>query len=104
MNIFGKDLILYPQEPSYKIRSKNFRNYNLDDIDKFYLPESIIQIEGYKNIPPVSFIEDDNRGAIRPEPVCTVDQTDFFLSIKGVGSTVDPYSLEPLNTYSISDL
>ncbi len=50
MNIFGKDLILYPQEPSYKIRSKNFRNYNLDDIDKFYLPESIIQIEGYKNI------------------------------------------------------
>ena len=104
MNIFGKDLILYPQEPSYKIRSKNFRNYNLDDIDKFYLPESIIQIEGYKNIQPVSFIEDDNRGAIRPEPVCTVDQTDFFLSIKGVGSTVDPYSLEPLNTYSISDL
>jgi hypothetical protein len=104
MNILGKELILYPQEPSYKIRSKKFLNYDLGDIDRFYLPESIISIEQYKNMTPISFVEDDNRGAIRPGPVCTIDQTDFFLSIKGVGSTVDPYSLEPLNIYNVSDL
>ena len=104
MKVLGKELYLYPHIPSYVIKNRNFSSHNFNGIEQFYLPESLIHILDNNTGSPVKFIEDDNRGAIREEPVCNIDKTDFFLSIKGVGSTVDPYSLEPLNRFNIGAL
>ena len=57
--------------------------------------------------PPVAieeFIEDDNRGAIRPDPVVTLDGQPFYLSVKGIGSPVDPYSWRPLDRWYGAEL
>lgn len=45
----------------------------------------------------VEFIEDDNRGAVAPEPLASFGGVDFHLSVKGVGSAADPYSSRPLD-------
>ncbi|MGP8135995.1 MAG: hypothetical protein ACLQD8_07765, partial [Thermoplasmata archaeon] len=50
------------------------------------------------------FVEDDNRGAVSRDPVATLDGRAFYLSVKGVGSTVDPYSTRPLDRATASSL
>jgi hypothetical protein len=42
------------------------------------------------------FLEDDNRGAVSPEPVASLDGLPFYLSVKGIGSAVDPFAHRPL--------
>ncbi|MHB1439701.1 MAG: hypothetical protein ACYCSO_01150 [Cuniculiplasma sp.] len=104
MNIRGKELKLFPHEPSKVIRSKRFLNYDFGEFEKFYFPGSLETLSKRKSGRAETFIEDDNRGAIYPEEICNIDGTEFHMSLKGVGSTVDPYSLEPLNIYSIGSL
>jgi hypothetical protein len=50
------------------------------------------------------FVEDDNRSAIDPLPAATLDGQPFFLSVKGVGSTIDPFAHRPLDPARASDL
>ena len=38
------------------------------------------------------FIADDNRGAVSTLPSLKMDGTNFFLSVKGIGSTTNPFS------------
>lgn len=104
MNILGKELPLYPRDPSYAIRSMKFNKFSLGSFEKFYMPESLVNLKINDYNHPIKFIEDDNRGAIKPEAFCNIDGTDYYLSVKGVGSTVDPYSLDPLNVFSIGSL
>lgn len=104
MKLYGKELNLFPHEPSITIRSKNFRDFNIGEVEKFYMPESLERLNPNSTVSPVTFFEDDNRGAISPWETCNIGGTEFHLSIKGVGSTVDPYSLDPLNIHNVSEL
>ncbi len=52
----------------------------------------------------VEFLEDDNRGAVSPEPVATLDGREFYLSVKGVGSAIDPYASKPLDAQRVAAL
>jgi hypothetical protein len=77
--------------------NQRFDGCDLSVLDRFYLPTSLA---GLWDDPPAEtceFIEDDNRGAVGPEPVATLDGQAFYLSVKGVGSTVDPYSWRRLD-------
>ncbi|MGA7922407.1 MAG: hypothetical protein WCA77_00300 [Thermoplasmata archaeon] len=79
------------------LTNQQFRGFDLAGMDFFYLPTALAPL---MDAPPVElkqFIEDDNRGAIWPEPVATLDGQPFYLSVKGVGSTLDPYSWRPLD-------
>ena len=59
------------------------------------------------NEPPTGdweFVEDDNRSAIDPIPAATLDGQPFFLSVKGIGSTVDPFAHRPLDRVRAAEL
>jgi hypothetical protein len=50
------------------------------------------------------FIADDNRGAVSNSPYLEIDGTDFYLSIKGTGSTTNPFSHQLLGKTEICNL
>jgi hypothetical protein len=96
MRLAGLPLTLleYPARTTINAR---FRDWALPELDRLYLPPGL---SGLSEVPPVGrrrFLEDDHRGAVSPEPVATLDGLAFHLSIKGVGSTTDPYSARPLD-------
>ncbi|HTW56007.1 MAG TPA: hypothetical protein VMG36_06135 [Thermoplasmata archaeon] len=61
-------------------------------LHRFYLPPTLAPLVDDPPEEVVDFVEDDNRSAIRPDPVVTLDGQPFYLSVKGIGSTIDPYS------------
>ena len=83
--------------PSRTTTNPQFAGAELGRLDRLYLPAALT---GLLDEPPAEvsiFLEDDNRGAVSPEPVATLDGLPFHLSIKGIGSAVDPFSSEPLD-------
>ena len=68
-----------------------------ESLDRFYLPPSMTGLLDAPPLETVGFLEDDNRGAVSAEPVATLDGVEFHLSVKGVGSCVDPYASRPLD-------
>ncbi len=51
-----------------------------------------------------AFIADDNRGAVTAQPVLELDGSDFYLSVKGIGSTTNPFSQQLLGKAEICSL
>jgi hypothetical protein len=94
-------LLAYPAE---SITNRQFSGSDLASLDRIYLPPAL---ESLMEAPPAEsreFIEDDNRSAIVPEPIATLDGQPFYLSVKGVGSTVDPYSWRALDRAYAAEL
>lgn len=82
--------------PARTTTNPRFRALDLSALDRIHLPPAL---SGLADEPPLAlttFLEDDNRGAVSPEPIATIDGTAFHLSVKGIGSAVDPFSTEPL--------
>jgi hypothetical protein len=52
----------------------------------------------------IEFIEDDNRSAILPDPYASIGKMNYFLSVKGIGSTTDPFSMRSLDRFHVSSL
>jgi hypothetical protein len=69
-------------------------------LGRFYLPETQASLMDGDPPEPREFLEDDNRGAVSADPFVTLDGRPFHLSIKGIGSTVDPYSPRTLDVES----
>lgn len=95
------ELSSYPAEV---IPNRQFQGADLKSWESIYLPGSMTSLMEERPIQTQEFIEDDNRGAILPRSVATLDGTEFFLSVKGVGSTIDPYSWRPLDRAYAADL
>jgi hypothetical protein len=90
--------------PAETRTNRAFADFDLARWDVVYLPDSML---GLLDDPPLrqeDFIEDDNRGAMLPDPVVTLDGMPFYLSVKGVGSAVDPFSQRPLDRESAAEL
>lgn len=89
---------------SQTVTNSQFRQWDLSSLDSYFLPESLADVV---TAPPKAvreFIEDDNRGAILPDPIATLDGLPFYLSVKGIGSTIDPYSHRSLDRAYVSEL
>jgi hypothetical protein len=83
------------------ITNPQFLGSDLARLDRFYLPAALTSLMDEPVLETREFIEDDNRGAILPESIATLDGQEFYLSVKGIGSTIDPYSWKPLDrTYA----
>jgi len=95
------ELAAYPGEC---ITNRRFQGFDLARMECFYLPRALTSLVETAPVETKEFIEDDNRGAILPESVATFDGTEFFLSVKGVGSTIDPYSWRTLDRTYAADL
>ena len=83
--------------PGRCLSNRRFETFDLGRLERFYLPRALTDLWEAPPVETRQFIEDDNRGAVLPESIVTLDGTEFFLSIKGVGSTIDPYSWRALD-------
>jgi hypothetical protein len=90
--------------PSEGIPNRRFGEVDLEPLNRVYLPAAIGPLCDRPFVEEREFIEDDNRTAILPEPAATLDGMPFYLSVKGVGSSVDPYSWRPLDRAYASEL
>jgi hypothetical protein len=73
-------------------------------MDLVYLPRSLAALTDEAPIETRDFVEDDNRGAVEPKPIATLDGEEFYLSVKGIGSTIDPYSWQRLDRQYAAEL
>jgi hypothetical protein len=78
--------------PAATTTNPQFESSNLAGLDRFFLPPAMSGLVDTEALAAREFLEDDHRGAVSPLPVATLDGLGFHLSIKGVGSTFDPFS------------
>src|SRR3989442_3906773 len=74
------------------ITNKYFRRFQMRDFEKIYLPDSV---KPFLDVDPVGtkeLLTDDNRSAVGRQPYMAIDGTDFYFSVKGIGSTTSPFS------------
>ena len=104
MKLKGQPLDLDIHETSEVLTNKHFRNFEMRESQSVYLPESMRPFTDLAPTGTKAFIADDNRGAISPLPCLELDGTDFYLSVKGIGSTTNPFSQQLLGKAEICSL
>jgi len=92
MRIKGLPLTLNSYEASEVSTNKHFQEFKMPGFEAVYIPESMRPFTGLSPVGNSEFIVDDNRGAVSTSPVLQMDGTDYYLSVKGVGSTTSPFS------------
>jgi len=90
--------------PAETVTNTRFASSDLARWDRIYLPAAVATLVDEPPLESVEFIEDDNRSAILPDPVATIDGQELYLSVKGVGSSVDPYSWRALDRAYAAEL
>jgi len=90
--------------PATTITNRNFSRFDLAAWDRCYLPLPMASLLDAAALGTAEFVEDDNRSAIDPVPAATLDGQPFFLSVKGVGSAVDPFAHRPLDRPRAAEL
>ena len=100
----GKNITLYFLKNKTKMINDNFDHSEIGDVEGVYVPESMKNLFPEFDYTPVEFVEDDNRSAILPKVFVTIGDTDFYLCVKGIGSTTDPYSMNLLDRSGILSL
>ena len=90
--------------PAETITNRQFRSFGLERWDRFFLPPALAALADGPVAEVLEMVEDDNRSAILPDPVATLDGLPFYLSVKGVGSGVDPFSSRRLDASYAAEL
>jgi hypothetical protein len=104
MKLKGLPLNLNIYEPSEISTNKHFREFKMPEFERIYLPDSMRPFTGLSPLGTKEFIIDDNRGAVSTSPSLKMDGTDFYLSVKGIGSTTNPFSHQLLGKAEICNL
>ena len=91
-------------EASEVLTNKHFRDISLPEFERIALPQSMTPFTAQEPLDTIDFLRDDNRGAVCSEPCLNIDGTDFYQSIKGVGSTTNPFSRQLLGKAEICSL
>jgi hypothetical protein len=104
MKLKGLPLSLDSYEAVGSLTNGHFQNFKMGEFEKLYLPASMHPFIEGNPLETKEFLVDDNRGAVSPSPSLTIDGTDFYLSVKGVGSTTDPFSHRTLGKAEIGSV
>ncbi len=104
MKMKGLPLNLNMYEASEVLTNKHFQEFKMPEFEKIYLPDSMRPFTDLCSSGSKEFIMDDNRGAVSPSPFLKMDGTDFYLSVKGIGSTTNPFSHQLLGKAEICSL
>jgi hypothetical protein len=104
MKLKGLPLNLNMYETSEVLTNKHFQEFKMNEFERIYLPESMRPFTDLSPLGTKEFIADDNRGAVSASPSLKVDGTDFYLSVKGIGSTTNPFSHQLLGKAEICNL
>lgn len=100
----GMPLDLNIYETPGILTNKHFQEFKLPEFERLYLPESMAPFTDLSPLGTKEFIADDNRGAVSTSPSLKMDGADFYLSVKGVGSTTSPFSRKLLGKAEICNL
>ena len=95
------ELAAYPAET---ITNRRFSGFELSRWDRYFLPPALTGLTDEAPAEVVAAVEDDNRSAILPRPVATLDGLPFYLSVKGIGSSVEPFSFRRLDGPAAAEL
>ncbi|MGA3059938.1 MAG: hypothetical protein ABSD92_06160 [Candidatus Bathyarchaeia archaeon] len=104
MKLKGLPLNLNIFETSETQTNKHFQEFKMPEFERIYLPESMRPFTDIAPLGTKEFIVDDNRGAVATLPSLKMDGTDFYLSVKGIGSTTNPFSHQLLGKAEICNL
>ncbi len=104
MKLKGSPINLNTYEVSEMLTNRNFQEFQMDEFEKIHLPESMKPFTELNPLATKEFVVDDNRGAVSTLPSLTLDGTDFYLSVKGIGSTTNPFSHQLLGKDEICSL
>ena len=104
MKLKGLPLNLNIYEASEVLTNKHFQEFKMPEFERIHLPESMRPFTDITPLGTKEFIVDDNRGAVSTLPSLKMDGTDFYLSIKGIGSTTNPFSHQLLGKAEICSL
>ncbi len=104
MKLKGQPLGLDIFEASEVLTNKHFQDFEMHELESVYLPESMRPFTDLVPTGTKAFIADDNRGAVSSLPCMELDGTDFYLSVKGIGSTTNPFSQQLLGKAEICSL
>jgi len=99
----GPPLRLF-EYPAVTITNQRFSGHALAEWDRCFLPPPVASLVDQPPLAERDFLEDDNRSAIDPVPAATLDGQPFFLSVKGVGSAIDPFAHRPLDRSRVAEL
>jgi hypothetical protein len=86
------------------VTSRHFRSFEMPEFEKLYLPDSVKPFTGADPVGTRELLVDDNRSAVGREPCATIDGTDFYFSVKGIGSTTSPFSRQLLKKEEVCGL
>ncbi|HZW84667.1 MAG TPA: hypothetical protein VFE91_02035 [Nitrososphaerales archaeon] len=100
----GTPIELDMYEGAGTITSRHFNRFNLPGFDKVYLPETVRPFSSSVPSGHRDLLVDDNRSAMDRNPCATIDGTDFYFSVKGIGSTTSPFSRQLFKREEISSL
>lgn len=92
LRLRGIPVNLNAYEASSFLTNKHFQEFKMSEFERFYLSDSMSPLINQDPLEKREFVVDDNRGAVSPMPILDMDGTEFYLSIKGIGSTTSPFS------------
>ena len=92
MKLKGSPINLNTYKVSEMLTNRHFHEFKMDEFEKIHLPESLKPFTDLNPLGTKEFVQDDNRGAVSTLPSLKMDGTDFYLSVKGIGSTTNPFS------------
>ena len=84
--------------------NKYFGSFTMPEFERIYLPDSVKPFCDAEPRGTRTLLIDDNRSAVGREPSTTIDGTDFYFSVKGIGSTTSPFSRQLLKREEICSL
>jgi len=100
----GVPLNLNVYEGAETITSKHFQKFKMPEFERIYLPDSVKPFTDAEPIGTKELLVDDNRSAVSREPCLAIDGTDFYFSVKGIGSTTSPFSRQLFKKEEICSL
>jgi hypothetical protein len=100
----GMPINLNVYEGAGTITNKYFASFQMPEFEKIYLPDSMLPFINTDSVGIKELLIDDNRSAVSREPCMTIDGTDFYFSVKGIGSTTSPFSRQLFKREEICSL
>jgi hypothetical protein len=98
----GVPIELNVYEGAETITNRYFQRFRMPEFEKIYLPDSVKPFTDMDPVGTRELLIDDNRSAVSREPCLTIDSTDFYFSVKGIGSTTSPFSRQLFRKEEIS--
>ena len=91
-------------EAAEVMTNKHFKGFSMPDFEKVYLSDSMAPLADSPPLGVREFLVDDHRGAVSDTPALTIDGTGFYLSVKGIGSTTNPFSHQLFGPTELSQM